>query len=152
MKSIQYISLIWLGVLLTACQRATPEPITARTGMEFTLAPDQTAEVEDNGLHMKLVGISGDNRCPSEVECVESGFVTLVITVQKDALEPVEFTLQTFTDYNGLAPQGPLAGIQNRVEYEDSMIQVQSVLPYPTQGFDEIKASEYRVTFLVAAK
>jgi hypothetical protein len=152
MKSIQYVFIVLLGVLLTACQSATPSPITATTGTEFTLAPGQTAEVENTGLSIRLVRISGDNRCPGEVECVESGFATLVITVQKDTLEPVEFTIETFTDYNGLAPEGHLEGLRNRVEHEGYVIQVKSVLPYPAQGVDEIKDSDYRVSFLVTEK
>lgn len=152
MKTTKDLFIVILAVLLTACQSTTPAPITARTDAEFTLAPDQTAELENIDLSIRLVRISGDNRCPSEVECAESGFVTLEITVQKDTLEPVEFTLETFTDYSGLAPQGPLEGIQDRLEYEGYLIQVKSVLPYPAQGLDEIKDSEYRVTFLVTTK
>jgi hypothetical protein len=143
---------IFVLLLLVACQPTTPSPIKAVLDTEFTLAANQTADVEGAGLSIRLMGISGDNRCPSEVECVESGFVSLVITAQKHARDPVELILETFTGNNGLAPEGPFEEIQDRVEYEGYVIQVKSILPYPVKAFDEIEDSEYRVSFLVMEK
>jgi len=141
-----------LVLLLTACQSATPSPITAATGMEFTLASDQTATIENTGLHLRLIGIAGDERCPSEIECAMSGPVSLTIFVQKDAGSPVEYALQTFTSNDGRSPEGHFEGIEDSIEHEGFVIQVKSVLPYPARSTDEIKESEYQVSFLVTEK
>ncbi|MBI2332434.1 MAG: hypothetical protein HYU84_09810, partial [Chloroflexi bacterium] len=102
---------------LAACLPATPPPpITAVVGEEFTLAPGQTVTIVDTGLTLTLVSVPGDERCPLEIECAETGPVTVALSAQKDAAEPVEFTLQAFTDTDGRVPEGPFEGIQDRVE------------------------------------
>ena len=144
---------LWLLLLLTACQSATSAPtISAETDSEFTLAIGQSASIENAGLTVQLGNILSDNRCPSDVECVESGAVTLTISVQKDSASPSEFTLETFTDNNGLAPIRHFEGMIESVEYEGYLIQVKSILPYPAQSFGEIKDTDYRVSFLVTEK
>ncbi len=150
MKKIPWLLLLVL--LLVACQSATPSPITAATGTEFTLAPDQTATIENTGLSLHLVGIAGDERCPSEIECAMSGPVSLTISVQRDSESPVEYTLQTFTSDNGRAPDVHFEGIQDNIEYEGYIVQVKSVLPYPAKSSDDIQDSEYQVTFVVTEK
>jgi len=149
MKFNAFLSLL---LLLTACQSTPPEPITGKLDSEFTLAPGQTAMIENTNLVIHLIGITNDERCPSEIECAMSGPVSLSISVQKDVETPVEFAMQTFTSNDGQAPPGPFQGIDDRIEYKGYMLQVKSVLPYPAKSFDEIKHSEYRVSFLVTEK
>lgn len=152
MKSTRNIAIVWIVSLLTACQFATPAPITATTGAEFTLAPGQTATLEDIGLTITLVGVSGDERCPSKIECVISGPVSLTVSAQKDSDTPSELNFQTFTSNDGRAPDGQFEGIQNQAEYAGYVIQVKGVLPYPVRVFNEIKDVEYQVTLLVTEK
>ena len=149
---MKFIALLSLLFILTACQSATPASVTGTLDSEFTLAPDQTVIVENTGLSIRLIGVSDDQRCPSEIECAMSGPVHLNIAVQKDSEASVEFAMQTFTSNNGRAPNGPFEGIKDIIEYEGYIIQVKSVLPYPAKSFDEIQASEYRVSFLVTEK
>jgi len=139
-----------LIVLLTGCGSVTPVPVTVTPGTEFTLAPNQIATLADTDLTIRLVGIAGDERCPSEIECAMNGPVSLTISVQKASEPPVEFALQTFTSNNGRAPDGTFEGIEDRIEYEGYAIQVKSVLPFPQKSSDEIRDSEYRVTFVVS--
>ena len=141
-----------LLLLLTACQAATPAPIAGMLDSEFTLATDQTVTIENTGLSIRLIGLTNDQRCPSEIECAVSGPVSLSISVQKDSEEPIEFALETFTSNNGRAPDRPFEGIEDRIDFEGYIIQVKSVLPYPARSFDEIKDSEYQVSFVVTTK
>ncbi|MEW5941306.1 MAG: hypothetical protein AB1750_16705 [Chloroflexota bacterium] len=142
-----------LAALLASCGRSTPPAsLTIDLETEFTLAPGQSASLAASSLTINLVGVSNDERCPSDIECAASGPVTLTISVQKEGGEPVEFTLQTFTGYDGRSPEGPFEGIQDRVEFEGYLIRVKGVLPYPVKAVNEIKDSEYRVTFLFTAK
>lgn len=151
MKKIALV--LFLLILLSGCDSTTPPaPVAADLGTEFTLAPDQTATITNANLTMRLISIGGDQRCPSEIECAISGPVSLSIAVQRSIDTSVEFDLQTFTSNDGRAPDGAFDGIEDRIEYQGYLIQVKSVLPYPAKSFDEIKDSEYRVSFLVTKK
>lgn len=147
------LSLLLLTFILTACFPATPPPpITADVGSEFTLGLGQTAAITGSGLTIRLVAVTDDARCPIDVECYATGPVTFTISVQEDSALPIEFVMRTFTDYDGRAPEGPFEGIQDRIEVGDYVIRVVGALPHP-QGFgDEIKANEYRLTFIVTKK
>jgi hypothetical protein len=136
--------------LLTACQPATLPTVSAEQDTEFALAPGQTASISDTGLSIRLIGVTGDGRCPSELECAASGPVSLSLSVQMDNGSPVNMDLQTFTDNNGLAPGMEFEGIKDRVVYEGFLIRVAGVLPYPVNSSGEIKDSEYRVTLMVS--
>ncbi|MCC6499119.1 MAG: hypothetical protein IT313_02510 [Anaerolineales bacterium] len=144
-----------LAILLTAlfaCQNSTPTPlapITTATETEFTLGPGQSAAIVDAVFTIRLIGVTSDGRCPIEIECVESGPVTLTITLQKAPGEPMEYTLQALTNYDGRSADGPFEGIQDRIEYEGYVIRVKSVLPYPLKSMSEVEDWEYRVSFIV---
>ncbi len=150
-KSKLPISMILITMLL-ACRTLTPapaSPVTATKDVEFTLAEDQTAMVTDTGLTIRLIGVAGDERCPSEIECAMSGPVSISLSVQKSGGDPVNVNLQTFTDNNGRAPGGKFEGIQNSETFEGYLIEVMGVTPYPAKPSKPIKASEYRVILIV---
>lgn len=151
MKKI--LPVIFLLLWLTSCQAATPPPpITASVSQEFTLRPDQSAAILGSDITVHLIAVSSDERCPLEMECAASGPVTLSITIRKGDYEPEEFSLQTFTDNDGRAPEISFEGIQSHVEYEGYTIQVKAVLPFPLKRFGEIKDSEYQASFVVTPK
>jgi len=143
------ISTIWM-ILLATCQSARPLPtLTATTDSEFTLAPNQSATLTNTELSIRLIGVAGDERCPSEIECAASGPVSLSLSAQIGDGESTNINLQTFTSYNGRAPDMQFQGIEDRAIYEGYLIRVVGVLPYPAKSSNEIKDSEYRVTLLV---
>ena len=139
-----------LGLLLTACQPATPPPpITAVIGEEFTLAPGQTVSITDADLTLTLESVPEDGRCPLEIECAESGPVTVVVTVRSSLSEPTEIIFRAFTDNDGRVPEMEFQGMKDREEFEGVLIQVESILPFPQMSVSEIGDSEYRVSFLI---
>ena len=141
---------ILLVLFLSACQPATPPtPISADLGVEFALAPGMSVILADEGLTITLVNVTGDARCPLDIECTESGPVSLTISVEKASGDYEEIALQTFTDNDGRAPEGPFQGIRDRVELDGYVIRVKGVLPYPTEFEKTIKQGEYRVSFIV---
>ena len=148
MKSITLVLLLTL--LLTSCSTATPVPVTPTLDIEFTLAPNQTATLTDTDLIIRLIGVAGDERCPSEIECAASGPVSLSLSAQMGDSEPADINLQVFTSNNGRAPDMQFEGIEDRAVFENHLIRVVSVLPYPAKAFDEIQDSEYRVIFIVS--
>jgi hypothetical protein len=148
----QLISLYFLICILSACQ-TTLAPLPAATGtvnMEITLAPGQSAPVTDTDLTVTLNAVVSDERCPSGVECAVSGPVTISLSVQKGDEEPIDFTLQTFTDQDGRSPNVQFEGITNRAEIGDYLIQILGVTPYPQDSTKKISSSEYRVGLLVS--
>ena len=136
--------------LLAACQPATPPPpFIATTDVELTLAPAQTVTIVDTGLTIRLIGVTSDERCPSEIECAMSGPVSISLSAQMGDAGPVDVTMQTLTDYDGRSPSMKFEGIESRATYGGYLIQVVGVLPYPRKSTSEIKDSDYRVTLVV---
>jgi hypothetical protein len=150
----RYIALILLSFsILSACQRTdSPAEVAATVDMEFNLAPDQSAVVRDTGLTITLDSVVGDDRCPSEVECVASGPVEVSLSVQKGNETPADFTLQTFTDQNGRSPNLAFEGITNQVEVAGYLIRIVAVTPYPQNPEVKMDPSDYHVTLLVSNK
>jgi hypothetical protein len=146
--NLSVITMILISIL-TACQPATP-PITASQDVEFSLAEDQIATVTDTGLTIRLIGVAGDERCPSEIECAMSGPISISLSVQQNNGNPVNINLQTFTDNDGRAPAGHFEGINSRATIEGYSIQVMGVTPYPSKPSKPIKSSDYRVILTVA--
>ncbi len=153
MNSRSITPIILLLILLTSCQSTPPTlPITASVSDEFILRPSQSAAILGTDLTLKLIAISSDERCPLEIECAMSGPVALTISIQNAENVPAEFALQTFTGSDGHAPDMSFEGIQDRVEFEGYIIQVKAVLPYPLNHSNEIKDSEYQISFIVMPK
>jgi len=139
-----------LLILLPACQPATPRPpIDTTVGGIFTLAPGETANIIDAGFAVSLQSAGNDARCPANVECAESGPVSISITVEKGSETSVQFNMQTFTSDDGQATEFTFEGIQSQVEFEGYTIKITSVLPYPQELEEKIKDRDYRVTFVV---
>jgi hypothetical protein len=153
MKISLYFVFVILMSMLTACQRPIPPPpLVATKDVEFTLAPGQTAMITGAELTIKLISVSSDERCPSEIECAASGPVTLSISVQKNHEPATDLILQTFTSNDGRSPDMQFEGIEDRVSYEGYLIRVVSVLPYPVNPATPIKDAEYRVSLVVSEK
>lgn len=135
--------------LLTACQAAIPQPTTASRDTDFTLSMGQSVSITDANIAITFISVSNDERCPSEIECAASGPVTINLSIQDQHGVVSEQTLQTFTDYKGLAPMMEFEGIKSSVLVNDHQIKVIGVLPYPKDRFSSIKDSEYILTLKV---
>ena len=142
----------FLIITLASCQAAAPPSnVPAVIGEEIILATQQSAVIRDAGLTVKLIGVSRDDRCPAEVECVVSGPVTISLEVTNEKGKVVDLTLQTFTDGDGRSPAGQFEGIQNQQAYEGYLIRLLGVSPYPRSPTLPIKPADYRVTLTVEA-
>ena len=135
--------------MLVACQTTPISPLIADQGVEFVLVPGGSATIKDTGLAIKLVSILNDGRCPSDVECTESGPVQLSLSAQKNNGTTDDFILQTFTDYTGRSSAMEFEGIEDRIVYEGYSIRIVGVLPYPEDLSTSIREADYRVSFMV---
>jgi hypothetical protein len=135
---------------LTACTHdSLPMPIQANIGEEFTLTPGHSVTIPESDLTITLLSVPTDGRCPLEIECAESGPVTVVVTAQFDSSTTQEFVFQTFTDDSGNVPEIDFQGMQTSIEVGDVVIRMSKVLPFPKMSAAEIKPAEYLVSFLL---
>ena len=144
---------VWIILLLfvLACGVATPlPPVAANPGIEFTLAPGQSAIVNGTEIEITLVGVPSDGRCPLLIECAMSGPVTVTVAIKSGANVSAEFQLTNFTDNDGSVPPMDFEGMSPRVELNGYSIMLKRVLPFPQRTVDEIADDEYRVTFVVS--
>jgi hypothetical protein len=153
MKTRCILFWICLACLSAACQTATPETsVTTTVDQEFRLAPGQSAAVAETNLILTFYSVVSDERCPSQVECTESGPVTVSLAVQQGDGAPTDFTLQTFTDQEGRSPNVQFEGVTNQAEVGDYLVRIAGLTPYPKDISTTIEPSEYRVTLVVSSK
>lgn len=154
MKAKLISSILFALLVLAACQTETtpsssaPVPLDA----EITLAPGQSAAVAGTDLTITFHSVVSDERCPSQVECAASGPVTVSLSVQQGDGAPNDFTLQTFTDQTGRAPNVQFEGVTNRADVGEYLIQIAGVTPYPSDPSTPIEPSQYRVGLTVLKK
>ncbi|WP_157105955.1 hypothetical protein [Nocardia sienata] len=64
---------------------AEPPPVSPRLGTEFTLAPGETARLDDDRLTVSFDQVSADGRCPVGTTCVWEGDATVITEVTAGA-------------------------------------------------------------------
>src|SRR5690606_20640656 len=79
-------------VPVTACAQTPSEP-TVTMNAEFTLAPGESARIEDTGLTVRFDGVENDSRCPANATCAQEGNATVRVTVS-DGGSTREYTLK----------------------------------------------------------
>jgi hypothetical protein len=147
-----FLVLFPVTALLFACQPTPISPLITDQGVEFALAPGGSATIKDAGLTIKLISVLNDGRCPSQVECTESGPVQLSLSAQKDNGAAANLMMQTFTNNNGRSAAMEFEGITDRIVYEGYLIRIVGVLPYPEDLSTSIRQNDYRVSFVVTKK
>ena len=73
---------ILLCLVLPGCAAAPPQQ-TIDPGVEFTLAPGETAAVNGTGVRIRFVAVTLDSRCPKDTTCIWAGEVKAQIDVLK---------------------------------------------------------------------
>jgi len=51
---------------------------------EFTLAPDESATIDDTPIAVRFTGVAGDSRCPADAMCIQGGDAQVKIDVLTD--------------------------------------------------------------------
>jgi len=131
---ILILSIIIATTLLPA---STPNRIPTNLNETFEISIGQDAAVSGESLRIKLLNVSGDSRCPSDVECVWAGQVTVTLEVSTDnpeshgTLNLTHSVIKTAKDF----------GIYS--------IGVLKVSPWPASYRGPIKQSDYVVTLSV---
>lgn len=121
---------------VTAVVGGVTTTVEAELRSDFTLAPGQAATVDGTRLAVLFRSVTGDSRCPVDVQCVWAGDAEVLLTVSSGATGgDQDFTLHTTLD--------PKA-----VTYSGYEIRLTGVNPAPRSAAP-IQPASYRVTLRV---
>lgn len=104
----------------------------------FQLKINQTAFIKNENIKIFFSNVTQDSRCPSDVECIWPGQVTILINILKNFQSLGEFNLTIAGESDEIAI----------IEFDLYSIKMIKVEPYPIST-QEIKLSDYIVTFIV---
>jgi hypothetical protein len=101
---------------------------------QFTLAPGQSASIEDESLSVEFRRVTSDSRCPANAICIQAG----------DAAVLVRVTDGTRVDYELYANDKTRAAVAHGA-FRIELVQLQ---PYPFTT-TAIEPASYRATLVV---
>lgn len=123
-----FVALLCLGSIHTA-SAAPSYQVKAKADIPFELAIGEEAEVAtgDSSLLIFFAHVLSDNRCPSNVTCVQAGKAEFQLFVMpKDRTDPAKVTLASTPDANQ---------VQVEIEGQGYKLELVDVLtPAPKQG------------------
>jgi hypothetical protein len=118
----------------TACEEKSPLAPTVPLNQQFTLAPGESASIENTSLGVEFMRVSGDSRCPADAICIQGGDALVEVRVRNGGA--AEYELHT--------------GDQSRaaVTHAGFRIELVQLQPYPFSS-RTIQPGEYRATLTV---
>ncbi len=116
---------------------ASQEPSSTELGLEFTLAPGQSADIGSDDLRITFDGVLGDSRCPSDVTCVWAGEAISAVTLRQGGT--------VLGQTNLILPDAERSS-DNLGSYRVTAVQLN---PYPNTENGPIRAEDYRLTLVV---
>lgn len=72
--------------------------VLVQSGKAFDLAVGQQATVQGTSITIRFTAVSGDSRCPSDVQCVWAGNAALRMTITGPGEARSDVTLNTLTE------------------------------------------------------
>jgi len=121
-------------LLATACNEKSPVAPTVPLNQQFTLAPGESASIENTSIRIEFLRVSGDSRCPADAICIQGG----------DALVEVRVSNGTAAEYDLHTGDLSRAAVTH-AGYRIELVQLQ---PYPFSS-RTIAAGDYRATLTV---
>jgi hypothetical protein len=118
----------------TACDEKSPVAPTVPLNQQFTLAPGQSASIEDTAVRVEFVRVSGDSRCPADAICIQGGDALVQVRVSNGGA--AEYDLHTGDLSRAAVTHGG---------YRIELVQLQ---PYPFSS-RTIEPGDYRATLTV---
>jgi hypothetical protein len=133
--------LIFCSSILGGCIHPNNDStiISAELNAPFQLQIDQMAIIKSENIKIIFVNVTEDSRCPSDVECVWEGQVTIVINILKNKQVQGEFNLTSRAGINELAIK----------EFDEYVIELLVVDPYPIST-KKIELEDYITTLNVS--
>ena len=148
---LPYLSMLTLAVMLLAgCQlELPPAPLGNTTPLNapFTLNMGQSIAVAGEPATIRLEAWVDDKRCPSTLECAESGPVKVQLTLWREGRSMTYPVFSVHTDETGVvladAPDN-----EREKKIGPFRITLSAVTPYPT-GTQPLAIGDYQATLVV---
>ena len=112
--------------------------IPAELNTQFQLKVYQTALIKSENIKIRLLNVTADSRCPSDVVCIWAGEVKILVNAMKDDQDLGDLTLTRQAGNDELATR----------TFDGFSIKLVKVDPYPVST-KKIELSEYIVTLVV---
>jgi hypothetical protein len=122
----------------TACDEASPTGPTVTLDQRFTLAPGETASIDESAMRLRFERVSGDSRCPADAVCIQGG--DAIVHVQASGVGDSR-TLELHTGDSSRAS----------ATYGGVTVALQELQPYPFSS-RTIAPGDYRATLLVSTR
>lgn len=141
MKTDQFQFSMLVIFLLAGCSpRLQPAYRSFQLDTSFGLALNETTKLEGGDLRLTFTGIPEDSRCPTGVNCIWEGKVTLYITATIPTLEKsLSFSCET-------SKIG-----KTTLDFGDYTVLLEEVRPYPEKP-GKIPLDKYQVFLRVSRK
>ena len=122
-------------LLLAACDEQSPAGPTVPLNQQFTLAPGESASIENTAIRIEFMRVSGDSRCPADAVCIQGGDARVEVRVSNGS--SARYDLHT--------------GDQSRaaVTHAGFRIELVQLQPYPFSS-RTIAPADYRATLTVS--
>ncbi|MFX0210730.1 MAG: hypothetical protein ACFFDT_32425 [Candidatus Hodarchaeota archaeon] len=101
---------------------------------DISLYIGESVIIKDHGIKLKFVDVLEDSRCPSDVECVWEGTVSLLINIQYNSEDLGNFILNSSN--------------LHKASFMGYYVKFKELEPYPIST-ETIPKSSYRATFSV---
>ena len=140
-RSLIIISLVLLTLFALGCfETDTPidDSVSAKLGEQFYIKVGQTESINSENIKIKLLEVTNESRCASDVVCIWAGEVKVVLNVSINNQDMGDKTLT-------LGAGNDDQSIENIGGYS---VKVLAVNPYPVSTH-KIEQSEYIVTLIV---
>ena len=135
-----FISLVLLIGVSIGCLDITIDDFSLPAlGSQFRLKVNQTTAIESEDIKVKLLNVTDDSRCPSDVVCIWAGQVSVLVNITENDESLGDVTLT-------LGAGNPDLAVKNIGDYSVKVIEVN---PYPISTH-KIETSEYIVTLTVS--
>ena len=138
-QAVRWFMPVFCLLFATACNEKSPVGPTVVLNQRFTLAPGETASVEDAGLRVLFVEVTGDSQCPADVVCIQVGDALVHVRVFDGQGTPAAYDLHTGDAFK--------SGVVHRLA-RIALIELQ---PYPFSS-RTIAEEDYRATFTVTSR
>jgi hypothetical protein len=106
----------------------------AEIDTEISLYIGESVTIKDHGIKLKFVDVLDDSRCPSDVECVWEGTVSLMINIQYNSQDLGNFILNSSN--------------LHKASFMGYYVKFKELEPYPIST-EIIPKTSYRATFSV---
>ncbi|MFX0084366.1 MAG: hypothetical protein ACFFAU_01730 [Candidatus Hodarchaeota archaeon] len=101
---------------------------------EFSLYIGESVIIKDHGIKLKFVDVLSDSRCPSDVECIWEGTVSLLINIQYNSQDLGNFILNSSN--------------LHKASFMGYYVKFTELKPYPIST-ETIPKTSYHATFIV---